>query len=55
MIDSASALVIVGAALQAVPVGRVAVEFVIRRSRAAIVGRALSALPSTYRDLRSSS
>ena len=53
MIDSATALVIVGATLQAVPVGRSVVTYFTQRSRAAGVDRTSSILPSR-RNLRSS-
>lgn len=54
MIDSGSALMIVGAALQAVPVGRAVAVFVTGRLHAAGVGRALSIDPSARGGLRSS-
>jgi hypothetical protein len=55
MIDSATGLVILGATLQAVPVGRAVVTFLMQRSRSAGLSRSISTVPSPRRNMRSSS
>jgi hypothetical protein len=55
MIDTASAFMIAGAALQAIPAGRAVVFFMTRRPRADDFRRLIAILPSQSRGLRSSS